>query len=108
MIRHFIVVSFFLTAYLNAYSQNVVLKTPAEIALLKVKELLEDKKYEEAVKKLEEVLVTDPDNAEVNYYLGSAYQALDQDEKASGFFLKSNELMQTEIKNYSYGTLETL
>jgi outer membrane protein OmpA-like peptidoglycan-associated protein len=87
-------------------AQNVVLKSPAEIALAKVKELLADEKFKEAATKLEEVLVTDPNNMEVQFYLGSAYQALGQNEKSFDFFLKAKESMKIALADYSGGTNE--
>ena len=93
----------------NTYviSQNVVLRSPAEIALSKAKELLDSQKYEEAVTKLEEVLASDPNNMEVQFYLGSAYQALGQNEKSFDFFLKAKESMQVALVSYNGGTNET-
>ena len=77
------VVMLFTCAMLLA--QNVVLKSPAEVALAKAKELLAEEKFKEAAIKLEEVLLTDPNNMEVQFYLGSAYQALGEVEKSVNF-----------------------
>lgn len=88
-------------------AQNVVLRSPAEVALAKAKELLASQNYEEGVKKLEEVLASDPNNMEVQFYLGSAYQALGQNEKSFNFFLKAKESMQLALADYSGGTNET-
>ncbi len=89
-------------------SQNVVLMSKTEIALTKAKELLNGEKYEEAATKLEEILASDPGNMEVQFYLGSAYQALGQTEKSFDFFLKAKKSMQTALADYSGGTNETL
>lgn len=93
---------------INTYvvSQNIVLRSPAEIALTKAKELLDGEKYEEAVKKLEEVLASDPNNMEAQFYLGSVYQALGQNQKSIDFFLKAKESMKIALADYSGGTNE--
>ena len=89
-------------------AQNVVLKSPAELALAKAKELLAEEKFKEAAIKLEEVLLTDPNNMEVQFYLGSAYQALGEVEKSVNFFLKSKDLMHEALDTYRAGSNETL
>lgn len=89
-------------------AQNVVLKSPAEVALAKAKELLADEKFNEASSKLEDALKSDPNNMELNFYLGSAYQALGQTEKSVDYFLKAKKSMQIALADYSGGTNETL
>jgi len=93
---------------LQAVSQNVVLRSKSEIALAEAQVLLGEEKYEAAAKKLEGVLATDPENMEVLFYLGSAYQALGQNEKSYDFFLKAKESMQIALTDFSGGPNETL
>src|SRR5260221_3297601 len=108
MKRIILVFILFFILIIHSNSQNVVLKTPAEIALVKAKELLEAKKYEEALKKLEEVLVSEPNNIEANYYMGSVYQAQGQDEMATRYFVKAKEVIAESMKTNIYGTSEIL
>ncbi len=89
-------------------AQNVVLRSSAEVTLAKAKELLADEKFKEAATKLEEVLLTDPNNMEVQFYLGSAYQALGEVEKSVNFFLKSKDLMHEALDTYRAGSNETI
>ncbi len=93
---------------LGLLAQNVVLKSSVQIALAKAKELLSDEKFLEAAQKLEEVLPSDPNNMEVNFYLGSAYQALGQTEKSVDFFLKAKDVMLDAVSHVSYGSNEIL
>lgn len=99
---------FILCTCVMLLAQNVVLRSPAEVALAKAKELLADEKFKEAATKLEEVLVSDPNNMEVQFYLGSAYQALGQKEKSLDFFMKAKESIQIALAAFSGGTNETL
>lgn len=91
-----------------SHSQNIVLKTPAEMAVAKAKELMDAGNYEEAIAKLEEAKGTDANNEMVLFSLGLAYQALHQQEKASDYFSRYKELMATKLKSISYGANEAL
>jgi outer membrane protein OmpA-like peptidoglycan-associated protein len=101
-------IAIILCTYTGLLSQNVVLKSPVDIALAEAKELLSDEKFAEAAKKLEGVLITDPDNMELNFYLGSAYQALGQSAKSVDFFLKAKDAMLDAVTHTSYGSNEIL
>jgi outer membrane protein OmpA-like peptidoglycan-associated protein len=97
---------FTVTSNLTAISQNVVLKSPAEIALEKAKELLDDEKYADAAKKLEGIVLEDPTNQMATYYLASAYQGLNQSDKAEKYFEKVSELMAADSRTRENSTSE--
>lgn len=92
---------------LNLFSQRVVLKNPAETTLAAAKELMEAEKYEEAATKLQEVIAQEPNNEMVLYFLGSAYQRLNQNDKASLYFAKATDLIEASIKSKTFASGET-
>lgn len=95
-------------AVMSLFSQNVVLKSPAEIVLAKAQALIESEKYEEAAKKLEEAFMADSSNMEIKFYLGSVYQALGRTEKSVDFFLKAEQAMLNAVTHTPYGSNEIL
>jgi len=88
--------------------QNVVLKTPAQLALAEAIGLVESDKFDEALTKLLDILKKDPDNEEVLYYLGSCYQGMGQPEKAETYFSKADKFLEASVKNRSWSTMDML
>jgi tetratricopeptide (TPR) repeat protein len=89
-------------------AQNVVLKSQAEIAIGKAKELLASGKYAEALPILREVVSSDPDSAEGHFQLGLTLQALGQNDAATIAFQKAKELIGITLKSTTRGTNEML
>jgi outer membrane protein OmpA-like peptidoglycan-associated protein len=88
--------------------QNVILKTPAEMAVAKAKDLIASEKYQEAVQLLKETLEKSPDDAEALFFMGTAYQGLNQGEKAQEYFSRSNNIYQSLLKGKSFGANEAI
>jgi outer membrane protein OmpA-like peptidoglycan-associated protein len=88
--------------------QNVILKTPAEMAVAKAKDLIASEKYQEAVQLLKETLEESPDDAEALFFMGTAYQGLNQGEKAQEYFSRSNNIYQSLLKGKSFGANEAI
>lgn len=104
-----IIVGLCLTLFSSySYSQNHILKSPAQLALAKAQELLNAEKYEEAVAKLNEVIAQEPNNETALYLLGTAYQGLDQPEKAGSYFTQAKELIDVLIKSNKFNTRKQL
>ncbi len=79
------------------YLKKAIAHVPERVAHLYF--LLE--KYEEVVAVLEQVLATDPNHVEANYWMGSAYQALERFERAEFYLRKTITLSPDHEKAHN-------